>query len=102
MQVPTGLEPGGGVGDFNKWQAGARIIVFRLVAKKWTSEDASVTVNAAVNTTYHFIIIRPLERFSNRSFIYDVKVNHTPIWEFTSLCTISVASLLCVVYPICE
>jgi len=50
MQVPAGLECGVGAEGFNEWQEGDRILAFILVAKKRTLEDASATVNAAVNT----------------------------------------------------
>ncbi|XP_024390329.1 uncharacterized protein [Physcomitrium patens] len=49
-EVPAGLECGVGALDFNEWQVGDKIMAFKLVAKKRTLEDASVTVNAAVNT----------------------------------------------------
>lgn len=50
MQVAAGLECGVGANDFNEWQDGDKIMAFNLVTKKRTLEDASVTVNAAVNS----------------------------------------------------
>jgi translation initiation factor IF-2 len=49
-EVAAGLECGVGTQDFNEWQEGDKIMAFNLVAKKRTLEDASVTVNAAVNS----------------------------------------------------
>ena len=50
MQVAAGLECGVGAEGFDEWQVGDKIMAFNLVAKKRTLEEASVTVNAAVNT----------------------------------------------------
>lgn len=48
--MAAGLECGVGTNDFNDWEEGDKIMAFNLVAKKRTLEDASVTVNAAVNS----------------------------------------------------
>lgn len=50
VQVAAGLECGVGAEGFDEWQEGDKIMAFKLVAKKRTLEDASVTVNAAVNS----------------------------------------------------
>ncbi|KAG0625920.1 hypothetical protein M758_2G088400 [Ceratodon purpureus] len=49
-EVAAGLECGVGAEGFDEWQEGDKIMAFKLVAKKRTLEDASVTVNAAVNS----------------------------------------------------
>lgn len=48
VQVVAGLECGVGVDGFSEWQVGDSIQAFRMVGKKRTLEDASVTVRAAV------------------------------------------------------
>lgn len=48
VQVVAGLECGVGVDGYSEWQVGDSIQAFRMVGKKRTLEDASVTVRAAV------------------------------------------------------
>jgi len=47
-EVVAGLECGVGVDGYSEWQVGDSIQAFRMVGKKRTLEDASVTVRAAV------------------------------------------------------